>query len=51
MKLAPLKDGSRDGQLAVVARDLSCAHHATGIAGTMQQLPDDWSLRVAPPTA
>jgi len=44
MKLATLKDGSRDGQLAVVARDLSCAHHAAGIAGTMQRLLDDWNF-------
>ncbi len=44
MKLATLKDGSRDGQLAVVARDLSQAHYATGIAGTMQQLLDDWNF-------
>jgi fumarylacetoacetate (FAA) hydrolase len=44
MKLATLKDGSRDGQLAVVARDLSCAHYATGIAGTLQRLLDDWNF-------
>jgi fumarylacetoacetate (FAA) hydrolase len=44
MKLATLKDGSRDGQLAVVSRDLSRAHFATGIAGTMQQLLDDWNF-------
>jgi len=44
MKLATLKDGSRDGQLAVVSRDLSQAHHATGIAGTVQRLLDDWNF-------
>ena len=44
MKLATLKDGSRDGQLVVVARDLTQAHHATGIAGTMQHLLDDWNF-------
>ncbi len=44
MKLATLKDGSRDGQLAVVSRDLSLAHYATGIAGTMQRLLDDWNF-------
>jgi fumarylacetoacetate (FAA) hydrolase len=44
MKLATLKDGSRDGQLAVVSRDLSCAHHAAGIAGTLQRLLDDWNF-------
>lgn len=44
MKLATLKDGSRDGLLAVVARDLASAHFAAGIAGTMQQLLDDWNF-------
>jgi len=44
MKLASYKDGSRDGQLVVVSRDLSTAHYATGIAGTMQQLLDDWNF-------
>ncbi len=47
MKLATLKDGSRDGQLAVVSRDLAQAHFATGIAGTLQQALDDWNF-VAP---
>ncbi len=32
MKLATYKDGSRDGQLVVVSRDLGSAHYATGIA-------------------
>ena len=44
MKLATLKDGSRDGQLAVVSRDLSSAHFATGIATTLQQVLDDWNF-------
>jgi len=44
MKLATLKDGSRDGILAVVSRDLASAHFATGIATTMQQLLDDWNF-------
>lgn len=44
MKLATLKDGSRDGQLAVVSRDLSTAHYASGIATRMQQLLDDWNF-------
>jgi fumarylacetoacetate (FAA) hydrolase len=48
MKLATLKDGSRDGQLAVVARDLSTAHFATGIATTLQQVLDDWNFRSPP---
>lgn len=44
MKLATAKDGSRDGQLLVVSRDLSLAHYATGIANTLQQVLDDWSF-------
>ena len=42
MKLATLKDGSRDGQLIVVSRDLTTAHLATGIAGRLQAVLDDW---------
>ena len=44
MKLATYKDGSRDGQLLVVSRDLSAAHYATGIASKLQQVLDDWSF-------
>lgn len=44
MKLATLKDGSRDGQLVVVSRDLSQAHYATGIATRLQQALDDWNF-------
>jgi fumarylacetoacetate (FAA) hydrolase len=44
MKLATYKDGSRDGQLVVVSRDLSSAHYASGIAVRMQQLLDDWNF-------
>ncbi|MES2414111.1 MAG: fumarylacetoacetate hydrolase family protein [Pseudomonadota bacterium] len=44
MKLATYKDGSRDGQLIVVSRDLSTAHYATGIAGKLQQVLDDWNF-------
>ncbi len=44
MKLATLKDGSRDGALVVVSRDLSLAHYATGIAAKMQQVLDDWNF-------
>jgi fumarylacetoacetate (FAA) hydrolase len=47
MKLATLRDGSRDGQLAVVSRDLTMAHFASGIAGRMQQVLDDWTF-IAP---
>ena len=44
MKLATYKDGSRDGQLVVVSRDLSTAHYATGIANQLQQVLDDWNF-------
>jgi fumarylacetoacetate (FAA) hydrolase len=43
MKLATYKDGSRDGQLVVVSRDLATAHFATGIATRLQQVLDDWN--------
>lgn len=44
MKLATYKDGSRDGQLLVVSRDLTTAHYATGIANQLQQVLDDWNF-------
>jgi fumarylacetoacetate (FAA) hydrolase len=44
MKLATYQDGSRDGQLVVVSRDLALAHYATSICNTMQQLLDDWNF-------
>jgi fumarylacetoacetate (FAA) hydrolase len=44
MKLATYRDGSRDGQLVLVSRDLSTAHYATGIADRMQQVLDDWGF-------
>ena len=47
MKLATLNDGTRDGQLAVVARDLKAAHLADGIAPTLQAALDDWAF-IAP---
>lgn len=47
MKLATLKDGTRDGVLAVVSRDLKTAHIADGIAPTLQRALDDWSF-IAP---
>ena len=42
MKLATLRDGSREGQLVVVSRDLATAHFASGIAGRLQTALDDW---------
>ncbi|MET0518882.1 MAG: fumarylacetoacetate hydrolase family protein [Burkholderiaceae bacterium] len=44
MKLATYNDGSRDGQLLVVSRDLSQAHYANGIATRLQQVLDDWNF-------
>jgi fumarylacetoacetate (FAA) hydrolase len=43
MKLATINDGTRDGQLAVVSRDLKTAHIADGIAPTLQAALDDWT--------
>ena len=47
MKLASFHDGSRDGQLAVVSRDLGSACYASGIAATLQQALQDWNF-IAP---
>ncbi|WP_029695908.1 fumarylacetoacetate hydrolase family protein [Comamonas badia] len=44
MKLATLRDGSRDGQLVVVSRDLAQAHYASGIAARLQQALEDWNF-------
>jgi fumarylacetoacetate (FAA) hydrolase len=44
MKLATYQDGSRDGQLVVVSRDLTTAHYASGIATRLQQILDDWNF-------
>jgi fumarylacetoacetate (FAA) hydrolase len=43
MKLASLKDGSRDGRLVVVSRDLSHAVDAASVAATMQFAIEHWS--------
>jgi fumarylacetoacetate (FAA) hydrolase len=42
VKLATLKDGSRDGTLIVVSRDLRTAIAVPEIALTLQQAIDDW---------
>jgi fumarylacetoacetate (FAA) hydrolase len=44
MKLATLKDGTRDGQLLVVSRDLRHAAIADAIAPTLQRVLDDWNF-------
>lgn len=42
MKLATLKNGSRDGRLVVVSRDLTKCTDAARIAPTLQAALDDW---------
>lgn len=42
MKLATLKDGSRDGHLVVVSRDLTKYTDAASIAPTLQAALDNW---------
>ena len=43
MKLATLKDGTRDGRLIVVKRDSSAYTLATPVALTLQAALDDWA--------
>jgi fumarylacetoacetate (FAA) hydrolase len=47
MKLASLKNGTRDGVLVVVSSDLTRAVAVPAVANTMQQAIEDWA-RVAP---
>lgn len=47
MKLASLRDGTRDGQLVVVSKDVTRCCAATNIAPTLQAALDDWD-NVAP---
>ncbi|MBN7755670.1 fumarylacetoacetate hydrolase family protein [Nitratireductor aquimarinus] len=47
MKLATLKNGTRDGKLVVVSRDLTRCTDASFLAPTLQAALDDWS-RIAP---
>lgn len=42
MKLGTLKDGTRDGTLVVVRKDLAVYTPATDVAPTMQRALDDW---------
>lgn len=51
MKLATLRDGTRDGQLLVVSRDGSRYAIAEGIARTMQDALDRWDETEAPLSA
>ncbi|WP_120495495.1 fumarylacetoacetate hydrolase family protein [Kiloniella sp. EL199] len=43
MKLATYKNGTRDGELVVVSRDLKRCVKATTIAPTLQSALDDWN--------
>ena len=47
MKLGTIKDGTRDGTLVVVSRDLAKAVKAEGIARTLQAALDDWPDKCA----
>lgn len=47
MKLATLKNGTRDGRLVVVSRDLTRLTDASFLAPTLQAALDDWR-RIAP---
>ena len=42
MKLATLRDGTRDGRLVVVSRDLTRCMSVPGVATSLQQALDDW---------
>lgn len=43
MKLATMNDGSRDGQLVVVSKDLSQYVPAGSVVGTLQDALDNWA--------
>lgn len=47
LKLATLKNGTRDGRLVLVSRDLTRAIDADSVAPTLQRALDDWD-RCAP---
>jgi fumarylacetoacetate (FAA) hydrolase len=47
MKLGTLRDGSRDGRLVVVSRDLAYYADATTVAPTLQRALDDWDRSAA----
>ena len=51
MKLATLKNGTRDGTLVVVSRDLTRATDVSHIAKTMQLALENWDAVLAELTA
>ena len=42
MKLATLNDGTKDGQLIIVSKDLKTFVEAQDVASTMQNAMDNW---------
>ena len=48
MKLATINDGSADGRLVVVARDLEHVAVANGIARTLQEALERWDEVLTP---
>lgn len=44
MKLATLRNGSRDGELVVVSKDLTRYAEAASVAATLQTALDDWAV-------
>ena len=47
MKLASLNNGTRDGHLIVVSKDLSSYADASAVAATLQDALDNWDNVVA----
>ena len=43
MKLASLNDGTKDGKLIIVSKDLKYYTDASNISPTMQSAIDNWS--------
>ena len=48
MKLATIKNGTRDGRLAIVSKDLSRAVFAEDIAPTLLCAIEDWASAEGP---
>ncbi|MEM1244086.1 MAG: fumarylacetoacetate hydrolase family protein [Pseudomonadota bacterium] len=44
MKLATINDGSRDGQLIIVNREVNYAYHNKNMPKTLQQVLDNWDF-------
>ena len=48
MKFATLRNGTRDGALVIVSRDLKRCVKAPRIASTLRMALDDWERRLSP---